>query len=179
MGRRRDGILRRESQLTPATAALTLRKATLEDGPFLLRIRNDDDVRLQSKNQHLISAETHRCWLERHLNSAVTAVWIIERAEEQIGYVRAEHSQDSSKTGTWLLSIALIAFSRGKGYGAWAVTEACRLLREDFGARAIVVDVLNKNAAALKLFKRTGFKTAAIVQEHSQTLQRLELPLTR
>jgi RimJ/RimL family protein N-acetyltransferase len=165
--------------LTPTTAALTLRKATLEDGPFLLRVRNEDDVRLQSKNQELISGETHEKWLTQNLGDANSAIWIIERQQEKVGYIRARKVEQPGESGKWLLSIALDFSSRGRGYGTWAITEACRLLQTDYRADAIVAEVKNTNSASLRLFKRAGFKTAGFVQAHSQNFQRLELPFTR
>lgn len=161
------------------TAALTLRRAGLEDGPFLLTVRNEDNVRSQSKSQGLISEETHKNWLERHLGSSGTAIWIIERESQKLGYVRAQRLQDPSEAGKWLLSIALNALSRGKGYGTWAVREACRLLRETFHAETIVAEVQSRNAAAMRLFTASGFIMTAHVQEHGQDLQRLELSLSK
>ena len=81
------------------TAALTLRRAGLEDGPFLLTVRNEDSVRSQSKSQELISEETHKNWLERHLGSSETAIWIIERESQKLGYVRAQKIDHPGKTG--------------------------------------------------------------------------------
>ena len=81
------------------TAALTLRRAGLEDGPFLLTVRNEDSVRSQSKSQGLISEETHKTWLERHLESSGTAIWIIERESNKLGYVRAQKIGSPDKVG--------------------------------------------------------------------------------
>src|SRR2546426_6414610 len=67
LGVRRIGTLQREAPLKQATAALRLRKATIEDGLFLLALRNADDVRSQSKAQEVIHEETHRNWLQKNL----------------------------------------------------------------------------------------------------------------
>jgi RimJ/RimL family protein N-acetyltransferase len=176
VGGRRVGILRRESRLTPTTAALTLRKATLEDGPFLLRVRNADDVRLQSKNQELISGETHEKWLTQNLGDADSAIWIIERQQEKLGYIRARKLEQPGESGKWLLSIALDFSSRGRGYGTWAITEACRLLRTDYRAETIVAEVKNKNSVSLRVFTKMGFVPAANAGEQ-RGLTRLELSL--
>ena len=165
--------------MTPTTAALTLRKATLEDGPFLLKVRNEDDVRLQSKNQEVISATTHEQWLTHNLGDAGSAIWIIERQQEKIGYIRAKKLEDPRGAGKWLLSIALESFSRGKGYGTWAITEACRLLQTDYRADTIVAEVLSKNSVSMRVFKRMGFMPAANVGEQSKDLSRLELSLRK
>ena len=161
------------------TAALTLRRAGLEDGPFLLTVRNEDNVRSQSKSQELISEETHKNWLERHLGSSATAIWIIERESQKLGYVRAQKIGHPGKTGQWLLSVALTPVSRGKRYGTWAVREASRILRETFHAESIVAEVQSGNAAALRLFTALGFVMTDHVQEHGQDLQRLELSLSK
>jgi len=165
--------------LRMTTAALTLRRAGLEDGPFLLTVRNEDSVRSQSKSQGLISEETHKNWLERHLGSSGTAIWIIERESQKLGYVRAQKISHPGKTGQWLLSVALTPVSRGKRYGTWAVAEACRFLRETFHAKTIVAEVLSRDAASLRLFTTSGFIMTAHVQEHGQDLHRLELSLSK
>ena len=161
------------------TAALTLRRAGLEDGPFLLTVRNEDNVRSQSKSQGLISEETHKNWLERHLGSSETAIWIIERESQKLGYVRAQKIGHPGKIGQWLLSIALTPVSQGKRYGTWAVAEACRFLRETFHAETIVAEVQSRNAAALRLFTASGFVMTDHLQERGQDLQRLELSLSK
>jgi RimJ/RimL family protein N-acetyltransferase len=127
----------------------------------------------------LISEETHKKWLEQHLDSSQTAIWIIEGERTKLGYVRAHKIGNSGKTGQWLLSIALTPVSRGKRYGTWAVAEACRFLRETFQAETIVAEVQSRNAASLRLFTTSGFIMTAHVQEHGQDLQRLELSLTK
>lgn len=165
--------------MTPTTAALTLRKATLEDGPFLLKVRNEDDVRLQSKNQEVISATTHEQWLTHNLGDAGSAIWIIERQQEKIGYIRAKKLEDPRESGKWLLSIALEASSRGRGYGTWAITEACRLLQTDYRADTIVAEVKSQNSVSLRLFQKTGFIMAANVAEQSKELSWLELSLRK
>jgi RimJ/RimL family protein N-acetyltransferase len=156
-----------------------LRKATLEDGPFLLKVRNEDDVRLQSKNQEMISATTHEQWLTHNLGDAGSAIWIIERQQEKVGYIRAQKLDEPGEAGKWLLSIALEAFCRGRGYGTWAVTEACRLLQTDYGADTVVAEVKSQNSASLRLFKNTGFVMAANTGEQSKELSWLELSLRK
>jgi RimJ/RimL family protein N-acetyltransferase len=161
------------------TPTLTLRRASLEDGPFLLTVRNEDDVRSVSKSQGLISEETHQNWLEGHLGNPGTAIWIVERETQKLGYVRAQKIGHPGKTGQWLLSIALTPISRGKRYGTWAVAEVCRCLRETFQAETIVAEVQSRNAAALRLFTMSGFIMTAHLQERGQDLQRLELSLNK
>lgn len=164
--------------MRPPTAALRLYKATIDDGPFLLAIRNLDDVRSQSKTKDVIDEETHRKWLHVHLGSPESVIWIIEMEREKLGYVRAQQSKKESSSGEWLLSIALKPFFRGQGLGTWAVHEACRLLHENFRAECVVAEVLCWNAAALNLFKPCGFRMTAIVQQDGQDMQRLELALS-
>ena len=158
--------------------ALTLRDATIQDGDFLLAVRNDDDVRAQSKQTDVISQETHRKWLEQHVHSADTAIWIIEEKGEKLGYVRAERLDQPGRLDTWLLSIALHAGCRGRRYGTWAVGEACRVLRERFEAQAVVAEVLAGKAASLKLFQAAGFMLGGVSPVAGREFLRFELSLT-
>ena len=142
--------------MRPMTAALTLRKATLADGPFLLALRNSDDVRSQSKKSDVITEDTHRKWLQTHLGNPGTAIWIIEQSGEKHGYIRAQKLEDGTGK-SWLLSIALGRSSRRQSYASWALKEACRLMREDLGAESLVAEVLETNEVARRLFKNGGF----------------------
>jgi RimJ/RimL family protein N-acetyltransferase len=158
--------------------ALILRNATIEDGAFLLAVRNDGDVRSQSKHTEIISDETHRKWLEQYLHSSDSAVWIIEQQGEKLGYVRAQRLEQPGQAGTWLLSIALHSSFRGQHYGTWGVREACRLLRDNFGAQVVIAEVLNGNAASLKLFQSTGFVPRGITPTGGGDFLRFELSFT-
>lgn len=160
------------------TVALILRNATIEDGAFLLALRNERDVRSQSKHTEIISDETHRNWLEQHLHSSDSAVWIIEQQGEKLGYVRAQRLDQPARAGTWLLSIALQSSFRGQRYGTWAVREACRMLRANFGAQAVIAEVLNGNAASLKLFQSTGFILNGMTSAGEGDFLRFELSFT-
>jgi RimJ/RimL family protein N-acetyltransferase len=157
--------------LKPTTAALTLRKATFEDGPFLLAIRNSDDVRFQSKTKDVIPEETHRKWLQAHLGSPESVIWIIEREGDKQGYIRAQRLADGNETGSWLLSIALQPSGRGHGFGSWALKTACHWLRKDGGARQVVAEVFAANVAARRLFEGVGFKERLAVKKESNLVQ--------
>lgn len=157
--------------MKPTTAALTLRKATFDDGPFLLALRNSDDVRSQSKTKDVISEETHKKWLQAHLGSPESAIWIIEREGEQLGYLRAQRLEDGSEKRNWLLSIALQHSARGQGCASWALKEACRLMREGVGAESLAAEVFATNVAALHLFESVGFKKRLAVKNESNFIQ--------
>ena len=140
-----------------ATVGLNLRKATLDDGPFLLALRNSDDVRSQSKVQEVIPEDIHTKWLQRCLNSSDTVIWIIEEEGKRLGYIRAQKINGGCDKGDWLLSIALECSACGKGYASWALGEACRLMRADPGTLDLVAEVLETNVRAHRLFKKLGF----------------------
>ena len=161
------------------TAALTLRKATFDDGPFLLALRNSDDVRSQSKAKDVISEETHRKWLQTHLENPDTTIWIIEQSGEKQGYIRAQRleDRDGSERGSWLLSIALQRSARRQRHASWALKEACRLMREDVGAESLVAEVFATNAAGRRLFKSAGFVDKSASAGDQSAVVRFEFPL--
>lgn len=163
--------------MKPTTVALSLRKATFDDGPFLLAVRNSDDVRSQSKTKDIIAEETHRKWLQTHLGNPDTAIWIIERSGEKKGYIRAQRLEDGSEKGNWRLSIALQRSARGHGHASWALKEACRLMRADVGAESLVAEVFATNETARRLFKNAGFVDKAATAEGQSSIVRFELPL--
>jgi RimJ/RimL family protein N-acetyltransferase len=136
---------------------LNLRRATLDDGPFLLALRNSDDVRSQSQKKDVIAETTHQRWLNASLRSADASIWILECAGERLGYVRASKIVHGEKTGQWLLSVALHYSIRGHGYGSWAIREFCRIMRENIGECHLVAEVFATNETARRLFQKLGF----------------------
>jgi RimJ/RimL family protein N-acetyltransferase len=160
------------------TAALTLRRATFADAPFLLAIRNADDVRSQSKAQEVIPEEIHESWLQKNLNSSDAVIWVIEREGERLGYVRVLKIDGDHEKRNWLLSIALERSARGQRYASWALREACRLMRKDVDAGSLVAEVLAANAAARHLFKNAGFVDKTSPADNRSQFVRFELPLS-
>jgi len=155
----------------PIVAGLTLRKARPEDGPFLLAVRNEPEVRSHSKTQTAIPESTHVTWLNQQLNESGPVIWIIENKGCREGYVRAQEI----RTGKWLLSVALQSRFHGKGHGSWAVREVSRLLIESYGARRLEAEVLATNAVAIRLFEAIGFAQKAVIQEGGVDMVRFEL----
>ncbi len=170
--------MQKEAQLKQATATLKLRKARFDDGPFLLLVRNAEDVRSQSKAGDMISEETHRSWLQKHLKSSDSMIWIIEREEDRLGYIRAQKTGNQREQQDWLLSIALRRSARGQGYASWALREVCRSMRKDVGSGNLVAEVLASNVAACRLFAHAGFADKTGTADKKSQFVRLELALS-
>lgn len=148
----------------------SLRKAGLEDKAFLLEVRNSPEVRLQSKTQELIAESTHEEWFHTQLISPGSMIWILEHQGQREGYLRAQENE----SGRWVLSIALQTGVHGKGHGSWAVGEGCQLLRDRYGAKSVVAEVLAGNTVARRLFNGLGFAEKAVLREGALDLVRFE-----
>lgn len=163
--------------MRPPTAVLRLRKATLDDGPFLLTIRNLEDVRVQSKSRDVIAEQTHIKWLLGQISNPDCLIWIVEEAGSKQGYIRAQKIiEGKCSSGAWLLSIALNSSGRGHGVGKWAVEEVCRLMKQVPGATSLIAEVLGSNQVARRLFNRAGFQMLG-EGTNSQSIVRLGLHL--
>ena len=160
-----------------ATVGLNLRRATLDDGPFLLAVRNAEDIRSQSKVRNVISEETHQGWLQQQLKSSDAVIWIIERGKDRLGYIRAQKSGDQREEADWLLSVALHASARGQGHADWALKEVCGVMRRDIGAGRLITEVLSTNVAACRLFRKAGFVDRVRTEDGGSPYVRFEFPL--
>lgn len=150
---------------------LSLRTANLEDGPFLLAIRNAEEVRSWSKNQGIISDATHRAWLESQLQNLGSVMLIVEHSGQSIGYLRAQEKT----LGTWLVSLALEPRVHGKGFGRRILEEARKRFAEIHKAHCLVAEVIVSNTVATNLFEGAGFVRKGVAREAGLELVQFEL----
>lgn len=90
---------------------MILRPATPEDGPFLLRLRNDRLTRENSLSDTLVGLEEHWDWLASSLVNPNRRLWIAEVDGERVGTIREDLGPLTE------LSWTVAPEARGQGYG--------------------------------------------------------------
>ena len=133
--------------------SVTLRAAGPEDLMFYFTLRNEAGVRANSRNTNPIDLETHRRWFTGKLQDPNTRLMVIILSGEAIGQVRIDVREDRSE-----ISIAIIPECRGKGYGAWAIREACRMVFSRVPKLACIFAYIRAvNSASRRSFATAGF----------------------
>ena len=117
---------------------MRLRKATMKDADFLLRLKNDPEMRRFAVVTHKkIERKNHINWLQDHFYE----IWIIINKEKRAGMFRISIDKE--------VSINLSPKSRGKGIGS-KVLKKC--------PKGVWAKIVNGNVASMRLFLNNGFK---------------------
>ncbi|WP_084809038.1 UDP-2,4-diacetamido-2,4,6-trideoxy-beta-L-altropyranose hydrolase [Bradyrhizobium sp. NAS80.1] len=155
-GARRVGAVIDELVLPKRAGRLTLRRATMEDARRLWLWRNDPSARAMSGDTRAVPWDAHSAWLINRLADPTTLIFVVEVDGRPCGNVRFQ----IELTGTAVVSIAMARNVRGLGYGAAALTLACReAFRQQFCER-IEARVKRENLASQRIFLKSGFAPA-------------------
>lgn len=140
---------------------MKIRKAKKEDLLFLLKLRNDPEVRAVSFNTNEIDIETHKKWFEKKLADKNCLMLIIEEKGVEIGQVRFD--KDSAGEDAEV-NIALVKEFRGKGYGTRILQKTCEYALKYFGVQKILAHIKSDNISSIKSFSKAGFQSVGIVE---------------
>lgn len=136
---------------------LELRPARLDDAPFLLELRNDEEVRHQSRRRDPVRADEHGAWLASRLEAGERCrLYVACVNGEPIGQARL----DLDETGAAEISVALAAAARGRGLGAALISLASERGSRELGARRVAAVVREGNDASYRAFLRAGYVDA-------------------
>jgi RimJ/RimL family protein N-acetyltransferase len=130
------------------------------DADAVLAWRNDPETRGASFDDREIEAADHRRWFASKLDDPATRLFIVLDEEKMpVGQVRFDAAPDG-----WVVSIALAAAARGKGYGR----EALRRVGDEMlagEASRLIAFVKPDNRRSLAAFREAGFgETGRCVQ---------------
>ncbi len=136
---------------------LELRPARLDDAPFLFELRNDEEVRRQSRRRDPVRADEHTAWLASRLEAGERCRLYVACVDgEPIGQARL----DLDETGAAEISVALAAAARGRGLGAALISLASERGSRELGVRRVAAVVREGNDASYRAFLRAGYVDA-------------------
>jgi UDP-2,4-diacetamido-2,4,6-trideoxy-beta-L-altropyranose hydrolase len=142
---------------------LVWREARMTDADLLWRWANDLETRQNSFARSPIPYAEHVAWLEQHLGSEATRMWIFSDRNVPVGQVRFDIADAVAEIG-----ITVAPEARGRGYGKAILEQAIRCLRAERRDRVWPrASVLAHNAASLRLFKACGFEEVRTIQRDS------------
>ena len=138
------------------------RKASIEDSSFLLAVRNQEDVRLNSRNSTKIAEVSHSSWFKQRLmeEGLRGPILIFSLDDSLIGYSRIDLlNQDSA-----ILSIALDLKYRNKGLGRIILQLTLDYAKNSIGVRSFEAVISEENVASKRIFQICGFREFSINQ---------------
>lgn len=148
------GAARIALALFPPLTKPRLRSARTEDASALFAIRNDREVRHNSRNTAQVDPLARMDWFAPRLSDPRTLQFVAESGDLIVGQVRFDQLVD----GAWELSYALDASARGNRWGGHIVDLGVRALTSERSPVAVVAQVREENLASRRTFERLGFR---------------------
>ena len=136
----------------PEPGQLHLRPALPRDSERVLAWRNDPASIRYSRSGSPVAAADHERWFADRLSGSGTLLWIGEVDDRPVGQVRID-----VRSTIGLVSIAVAAEERGRGYGIGLLEGLQRTVVERLLVRELEAEVHPENEASLRIFERTGF----------------------
>lgn len=144
---------------------IILRRAAPADALDFLRIANDPGVRANAFNQDPIPLESHLRWFGRKLESADSAIWVIELAGVVAAHVRYDRMEDGE---TAEIGYAVASAFRGMGLGTRILELTWRMACQVLGVSAVRGVVIQGNTASVRAFEKAAFATAGETEMHGR-----------
>lgn len=114
---------------------------------FLLQVRNKKYVRINSLNKKKISIKDHITWLKSYFRTKENKIFIIQKKEKNIGYIRLQ-----KKRNLYEVSWALLKKYKGKNISSQVLKKITNNSKLKFSAT-----IQKKNLASIKVAKNAGF----------------------
>lgn len=134
---------------------VALRPACESDAEKLLSWRNDPFIVARTSSGRAVARDEHMAWFRDSLAMPDRRlIWIVERAAQPIGAVRA----DRAEPDTAVISVHLIESEIGHGFGVEAIRIGCAEAFRHWRIGQIVACVRDDNPPSQRAFLRAGFE---------------------
>lgn len=148
---------------------LVLRAWKDSDLPKLTALRNDLDLQAQLMTQPRPNSVARVVrWLQEKSEKPDGVFFVVaERASDAaLGYLQIQQMDMQNRHCS--LGICLATEAQGMGYGHEALTLVERYMKQTFGVRKIMLEVLQSNASAIRFYERYGFQKVGVMKAHFQ-----------
>lgn len=135
-----------------------IRMLTIRDTENILKWRNSPFVSNNFIFRDEITEEMHEDWIRTQVNEGKVIQFIIGDSvdNKEVGSVYFKNIDPRCESAEY--GIFLDESAAGKGIGYKASTLAIKYMFDEFDLDYIVLRVLEKNAAAIHLYEKLGFK---------------------
>ncbi|GAC1034257.1 UDP-4-amino-4,6-dideoxy-N-acetyl-beta-L-altrosami ne N-acetyltransferase [Pseudomonas sp. No.21] len=141
-----------------------LRPVTLDDAALLLRWRNAEPVRQCMYNTAEIALPEHQRWLQRELANPASRHLLLERDGAPVGYASLADISERHRRCTWGFNLGDASQPRGTGLRMLALL--AEQVFEVLQLEKICSEVLDFNAASLRVHQRLGFVAEGRLRRH-------------
>ena len=133
---------------------VTLRPITLSDTDLIVKWRNSDAVRLNMYDQKILTAERHRDYFHKQIETGLAPQYIIEYKNNAVGTIFYKRLHENKvEIGLFIGDESLY----GRGIGKKALNRLIDYIRCS-GCKRIVLKVNRNNTRASNLYLHTGFE---------------------
>lgn len=116
-------------------------------------------------NNHIITKEEHRKWIEEVKNNDETKVWVVYQDKTPIGVMNLKDIDRKNKITDWGFYIGEEKF-RGEGISKHMLYNLMRHVFEDMNLRKMYTTVLENNKIAFNLYKKMNFEKEGCLKNH-------------
>lgn len=152
--------------MRPASRGIRLAPLRSADAELMFQWINHRDLVLRSAPFKPISEAQHRAWFEqvqRRDDVAIFAIRLLD-GDRLIGYCQLRAIDTVHRTAE--LQIRLGAADEwGKGYGTDAVERLLKFAFRDKNLHRVYLHVLSHNAAAVRIYRKTGFRKEGVMKD--------------
>jgi len=131
----------------------SLRPARRSDAWFAFELSNEPSVRSAGFSTGAIAWDEHVAWLDRHLASPDSRIFVIE---EPVNGPRGVVRMHRRAGDEWEIGISLAPAARGRGLARMGVAESMEQLARE-GLRRFVARIRPENTGSVRLFEQLGF----------------------
>jgi len=118
-------------------------KITNKDSNFILKLRNDKNIRKYSHNQKIISTQIHNNWFKQKLKRKEKLFFIIKVNNSRAGFIRYE-----KKDFYYVVSLGILRKFQSKGIASEALAKS----EKQFNNTMIISIVKYENKKSIKFF---------------------------
>ncbi len=139
--------------------SIRYRFAQLSDSSKILSWRNEESVRLSSRNQELISIDRHNSWFAARVTKIQSEpILIFSNEGTDIGFTRLDLIKPSNRAVE--VSIVVSSVFRHLGFGSLMLSATIEIARTLLEVDEIHATVREENQPSIKLFTSSGFKVS-------------------
>ena len=136
-----------------------IRPVNIDDAKLILNWRNQDFVRVNMYNNHIISYDEHMKWFNKMLNDKSSKYFIYEREQEPIGVISFYEINLETKKASWAFYLGDEKF---RGAGVEMEQLALDYAFSKLGLYKLYCEVLSFNSSVIEFHKKFGFRVEGI-----------------
>ena len=141
-----------------------LANLTREELLKILAIRNQDPVRMNMYNTHVIGEDEHFAWVDRATANPSTRFYAVIQDQSIVGAVSLSAYSEANRRSDW--AFYLDTTIQGKGIGAALEYRFLNHVFGNLGLEKLNCEVLDFNDKVVALHKKFGFQEEGVRRNH-------------